>query len=665
MRKFFYSRLALRNIQKNGKFYFPYLLTCIGTIALFYIMGFLTYHPGIFDLRGGDILLTILGLGMIVVGIFAAIFLYYTNSFLMKRRQKEFGLFHILGMEKRHLARVMLYETIMIAIGALTLGIITGLAFSKLMLLLLCKITGIATSFVFYVSKHSISVTAICFGCIFSLILVSNLLRILRSKPIELLHGSNVGEKEPKTKWVLAVLGVLLTGSGYFIAQEVTSPVDALALFFVAVLLVIGGTFCLFTAGSIAVLKLLRKKKSYYYSPKHFISISGMIYRMKQNAAGLANICILSTMVLVIISTTVCLYIGMENQIQNIYPADYSINLGGNASQACIAAVREDAIEAVEQQGLTVTSQAEYEYLEFAVERKGEQYVAGEEMTSASGLAELVCIPVEDYNTLTGKNITLGDNQVVAYSPTGTVDPQFTLFGQTYTVKEEGEAFLAEGKFGTYIRNVFFLVVNRATFQHMYEGQLEAYQEYASNKQYVLYLNVDGTNTEKEAYINIVGQKVAQTAESYNEDGSLSVSWEDRVTGEKEGRLLYGGFLFLGIFLGSLFLMATVLIIYYKQMSEGYDDRARFEILKQVGMSRDEIWKTIRSQIISVFFLPLVMAAVHVAFAFKMITKLLSLFSLQNIQLFFYCTIGTFLAFAVIYSFVYRMTAKTYYRIVS
>lgn len=666
MRSFFYPKLAVSNIKKNGKFYFPYLLTCIGTIALFYILGFITFHPGLESVPGTEIMMFILNLGMIVVGIFAAIFLYYTNSFLMKRRQKELGLFYILGMEKSHLSRVMLYETIFIALASLLLGVGCGLLFSKLILLLLCKLTGLSTAFTFFVSIRSITITVAGFGVIFLLILASNLLKIRKSNPVELLHGGNVGEKEPKTNWIVAALGILLTGGGYFIAQSVISPVEAMLLFFVAVILVILGTFCLFTAGSIALLKLLRRNKRYYYHPKHFISVSGMIYRMKQNAAGLANICILSTMVLVILSTTICLYTGMEEQLNLRYPHDFTVRVYGNPSEQLCQSFLDAAESTVKEQGRTTENFSDYHYMEFAVRKEGTELVAQlDDQYALLDLYELVCIPIEDYNRMTGQSITLADNEVMTYSQGKGLPQQFTIFQKDYQIIKTLDQHPISGVFNTYVRNLCFLVGNQATMRALYEGQLQAYgEQYASKFQYTISFDLDAQDAEKERCIAALSESFQELRASFKGE-SMSYSYENKLAGVREGYVLYGGFLFIGIFLGLLFLMATVLIIYYKQMSEGYDDRARFEIMKQVGMGREEIWKTIRSQIVKVFFLPLFVAATHVAFAFKMITKLLFLLQLQNVTLFFWSTVGTFVIFAVIYSIVYHMTAKTYYKIVS
>ncbi|HCX62731.1 MAG TPA: cell division protein FtsX, partial [Clostridiales bacterium] len=326
MNKFFYPKLAVNNIKKNSKTYIPYMLTCIGTIMMFYNICFLVVAKDIEIVQDSGSLRQVMLLGAMVIGIFSLIFLFYTNSFLIKKRKKEFGLFNILGMEKKHISKIIFFETLITSSITLIVGILSGILLSKLIILFLFKILSFNATFGFEISPTAIFASLCLFGSINVINFIFNITQVHLSKPVELLKGGNVGEREPKTKWLLTIVGALCLGTGYYIAVVTESPLAALNLFFVAVMLVIVGTYCLFTAGSIAVLKRLRKNKKYYYKPNHFVSVSGMIYRMKQNAAGLSNICILSTMVIVMISSTISLYTGMEDILKIQYPKDIIIS---------------------------------------------------------------------------------------------------------------------------------------------------------------------------------------------------------------------------------------------------------------------------------------------------------------------------------------------------
>lgn len=512
-----YLRLAATNIKSNKQFYTPYLLTGMLTVAMFYTMIALSNNTGMDGMPGASNLRIILNLGTIIIGLFAAIFLFYTNSFIIKRRKKEIGIYNILGMEKKHLGRVLLVETLFTALMAVGLGLVIGIVFNKLLLMFLYKLTGFNISIQFQISFDAIRISCILFGIIYLCTLIYNLMQIKLSKPVELLHGGNVGEKEPKTKIIMTIIGILSLGTGYYISFVTKSPIDALNLFFVAVLLVIIGTYCLFTAGSIALLKMLRKNKNFYYKPRHFTAVSGMICRMKQNAVGLANICILSTMVLVMVSTCVSMYVGVDDAMKTRYPAEIAVQA-------------------------------------------------------------------------------------------------------SYTDKMTGEEELLD-----------------RIHEDVAEGGREITNEYSFLS---FYLTMMGDN-------GCARLVVESRAENYGDFFST-----------------YGSLLFLGLFLGTMFLMITVLIIFYKQISEGYDDKERFQILEKVGMSNTEVKRTISSQIRIVFFLPILAAAIHVLAAFPMICRLMLILNLTNTELFIWCLLGTVAVFGIIYLIVFRITSKNYYRIV-
>ncbi len=654
MNRMFYPKLAASNIKKNGKFYFPYILTCIGTVLMFYVMSFIAYNPGIMKMPGGGSLLGMMTFGTITIGIFSVIFLFYTNSFLMKRRKKELGLYNILGMEKRHIGKMLFFESLYIAVIGLAGGLLCGVLFSKLILLILLKMLNFTTPIAFGVSKRGIGMTIALFCVIFSVMLISNQTRVHLANPIELLRGGNVGEKEPRTKGILAVLGFLALGSGYFIAITTKSPIDAIPLFFVAVVLVIIGTYCLFTAGSIVLLKALRKRKNYYYQTKHFTSISGMIYRMKQNAVGLANICILSTMVLVMVSTTVCLYLGVEDALDFRFPADISIQKNyepnDNASKDLL---KQETLTRIKEAGRSIFEIKEQSYLAFSVGREGNRFVFDEHNNTIATSKQhvLVFISASEYQALTGKEASLKKDEVLIFSDPVKLGKTFDLFGTTYTVKGELTQAPIESDYKALLVNSHFIVVaDDEVLEHIYQGEIEVYKEKASNMEYQLNIDINGTDE--------------QIIACYHKVEDLGDYTSSRAATRKDFYTIYGGFLFLGIFLGTLFLMATVLIIYYKQVSEGYDDKERFEIMQKVGMSKEEVKNSIGSQVLTVFFLPIVAAGIHVVAAFPMITRLLVLFNLTNTSLFIYCTLGTVILFAFIYAVVYLVTARVYYKIV-
>ena len=659
MNKFFYSKIAVQNIKKNGKFYIPYILSCIGTVAGFYIMCAITFNEGISAMPGSASLQTILFLGIIVIGIFSTIFIFYTNKFLMTRRKKEIGLYNILGMEKRHISKILFWETILIGILSNVLGLVTGILLDKLVSLFLFYILDYEIPMGFYVSKIGMVITFVLFFSIFFLNLLSNLIKIKLAKPIELLHGGNVGEKEPKTRWLLAILGVLSLFGGYYIAITTESPLKALSLFFVAVLLVIVGTYCMFTACSITILKLLRRNKKFYYQTKHFISVSGMMYRMKQNAVGLSNICILSTMVLVMVSTTVSLYVGVEDSIQAIYPAEIMVDVRYTKNEFEQDEIISKVKEVVHSQGRNISNFSDYEYLAFTAGRMGDQFTLETGNIYNSEVSELYFISANEYNRLTGELIELSKNEVLLHSDSRVLGNSFSILNKKFEVVEYKEEFpKLNGAIVSLVPNYYIVVSDDEVLHDLYVGQRDVYQDNASDMRYDIHFDIDGTKEEK---INC-----AKALRDANITGNYETL---RIDGRQENKNdvygLYGGFLFLGIFLGILFLMATALIIYYKQISEGYEDKARFEIMQKVGLSRDEIKSSINSQVLMVFFLPILTAVIHVMFAFKLITRLLALLHLTNTMLFLQSTVITILVFAVIYAMVYTLTSKIYYRIVS
>lgn len=678
MRKMsFYPRLAINNIMKNRQLYFPYLLTCVFTVAMFYIVLFIRMNEGLGEMFGGQYVGAYMAFGSVIIGIFSLVILFYTNSFLMKRRRRELGLYNILGMEKRHIACVLFFETLFTGVGTIALGVLTGVVLSKLVYMLLMRLVRFPVPLGMSVSVPGILASCGLFAVIFLLILLYNLWHIRLSKPIELLRGNQVGQKEPKTKALLAILGLITLAGGYTLAIMVKSPIEAMLWFFIAVILVIIGTYCLFTAGSIALLKILRSNKSYYYQTRHFISVSSMLHRMKQNAVGLANICILSTMVLVTVSTTVTLYAGMEDFIDTMYPYDISLNFN-EQGEAAAASYTGYLQEIAAEEGHEVTSVAWYDYWTLAVHYQDGNVTAPMDYDQIQINGHFLVVTLEDYGRFLGKDLALAQDEVFLYIAGGEYPADtISLFGESYRVSACPGKIIPQtqgARVSDYTSGVI-VVPDRETAERFCDLAFANIASYRSDVKGYAGLSIEGSAEEKKAFYDLVcdliygnpdlEERFQAIPKPEGEENHYEwMSIQSRQLNADECYAMYGAFLFLGIFLGLLFLMATILIMYYKQVTEGYDDRARFEILQKVGMSPAEVRSSIRSQVLTVFFLPLTAAGVHICFAFSMIVKILEAFGLYNIPLFLLSTAATFAIFALIYLLVYALTARVYYKIV-
>ena len=648
MKKFFYQKLALENIRKNKQTYFPYILTCICSIMMFYMMHFISVNEGLKKMSGGSQLSIILRLGTTIIGIFSVIFLFYTNSFLIKRRKKEIGLYNILGMEKKHIARVLFWENLFVALLSISMGIVGGILFSKLMFLLLLKLLNFAVPMGFFISKGSILWTIILFAFIFVLTLINNLTQIHLNKPIELLKGGEFGEKEPKTKWLMALIGLLSLGSGYYIALATESPLAVINLFFIAVLLVMIGTYALFTAGSIVLLKILRKNKRFYYKSHHFINVSSMIYRMKQNAVGLANICILSTAVLTMVFSTASLYIGMEDLLKTRYPSDIIVDVL-DLSKEQQTKLKDKVNQITERYDVTIKNETEYNLVGMVMAQDNNVFISADTNTIAlDNISVIALIPLSDYNRLEHQNSVLQKDEVLLYEYKGNVkEDRINISGEELIVKDRIDHMDIEGIGKDTLVNLYCIVVSDEKIRDISKEALDYYYSF-------------DTDADVKTQVELV-YEIKQVMQEMDILGTCEGLEESR----QSFYAVYGGLFFIGIFIGALFIMATVLIIYYKQISEGYEDKKRFEIMQKVGMSKTEIKKCIKSQVLMVFFVPLVTAAIHIAVALKAIIKMLAVFGLSNITLFIWCVIGTIFAFTLFYGVVYALTSRTYYRIVS
>lgn len=665
MSRGFYLKLSLQNIKKNRKIYLPYLLMTTFITAMYYIIYSLSVNKGLNQMKGGSSLRQILDMGCGIVGFFSLIFLFYINSFIMKRRKKEFGLYSILGMEKRHLGKVVLWETAIIGVFSIIMGILVGILLNKLIYLGLLHLFQAEISLGFEIAPSAVLAAVRWIGIIQILIFLNGLRQIWFLNPIELLHGENVGEREPKTKIIMAVLGLLCLGAGYYLAVATVNPMAAMFVLMIAILLVMAGTYLTFTAGSIALLKLLRKNKNYYYKTRHFVSVSGMIYRMKQNAVGLANVAILSTGVLLMISTTFSLYLDLNNIIENRYPRDINVSAYRTT---------EDETDKVLQSFQDVANglQLETENLFYYSDISMGGILQGEELLtnldsvyglSNSDVRNIYILTLEDYNRINAENKNLEEGEVLVYSNrTPYKHQKVKLLGKTFTVKEHLKDFTQSSSMSSDVIDSLAIVVKNS----------EIKMELADLQQTLLNNTGSGGYCNNEGFygIDVKGdkdQKAVYQDRMKTELEALSSHYriEDKEAGRMDFLGMYSGLLFIGIFLSLLFIVATVLIIYYKQISEGYDDRGRFEIMQKVGMDKREIRRSINSQVLQVFFLPLVTAGIHTGFAFPIMRRLMLMLGLNNTNLYLAVTGVCFLVFAVFYAMIYKMTARVYYKIVS
>lgn len=660
MHKFFYFRLAANNIRKNVQIYLPYIITCVLTIAMYYIMHSISVNEDILEMGiTGEMLLRILTFGRYVVAVFSVIFLFYTNSFLMKRRKKEIGLWNVLGMEKRHILKVIAMETLDIAVISLLFGILTGILFEKLAYLVLLKIMNFEIVFGFHIYRNALLTTVILFGVIFLLVYIKSLWSVSVSRPIELLKGEAVGEKEPKAKWILAILGVLCIGSGYWISVTTKNPLQVIGVFFLAVLLVIIGTYFLFTAGTIAFLKLLKKNTGFYYKTNHFTAVSGMLYRMKRNAVGLANICVLSTMVLVMLSTTISMRTGMEDSIRRMYPSDFMMMA---ETDEFPEEWQTELRTCIDEHLLEVQRSYQYSYYDFSAIKEGNQIVPDAYAFSDVSSDEImycILISLEDYNRIAEANVSLQEGESLVYSIKDNFSQDtWQMLDKSYQIKERLTDFIP-----IYSNSIFteaYIVMNEADIQEIQKKIKDVQGDLAGGISWIAGYDFKGSAEEKHAFY----LDVEAMAEQQGWLDTHTVQLYEQQDVRNAFLNAYGGLLFVGIFLGILFTIATILIIYYKQISEGYEDRERYVIMQKVGMNRKEVKASIQSQILIVFFLPLLTAVLHVLFAYPVIGRLLRMLHFDNRMLFLGCILGCVIVFGILYTTVYAVTSKVYYKLV-
>lgn len=671
--KILYLKLAADGIRKNKRLYLPYILTGCVMVAVHYILAFLSESPSLDQMRGGDVIRAMLPLGKFVVYFFSVIFLFYTNAFLLRQRNREFGLFNVLGMGKRNIGRIMVWDGLVTGLSAMGGGLLLGALFSKLAETVLLNLVGFQVSFQLNFGIRSVIQTLILFGILYVLLLIHALYCVWKLKPLELLQSSSAGEKPPKVHWMYALAGLVILMAAYYLAVTIEDAVEALFLFFVAVLMVIAATYLLFIAGSVVFCRLLQKNKGYYYRANHFVSVSSMVYRMRRNGAGLASICILSTMVLVAVSTTVSLYIGMEDNLRGRYPFDVNVELRVTDPSYLDETHRTEYRRVMEDFRGGSDDHVEYRAVEsYALFADEGIYIdmrtlpAGVSVSyNQSGMLQIVAL--DDYNRFMGTNETLEEDECLIHCermryPYDTVT---IIGGNSYKVKGKVAGYFKDGTLSSMLTSSVCVIVkdiNRAA------APMLEYKTGSGDQSVMLKwkygFNLDTDSVSKIAAGNGVKGRLQEMLEA-GESGIRSRKVEIREAERQEFRTMYGSLLFLGVLLSIVFCFAMVLIIYYKQISEGYEDQSRFGIMRKVGMTKGEIRKSINSQILTVFFLPLLFAGLHLCFAFPFLWKILMLFGLLNLTLLIWVNVIGFLIFGVFYAAVYKLTAGVYYRIVS
>ena len=674
MKRGFYPRLAWSGMRKNSKLYLPYTLACIGMTAMFYILMHLADSPALKLIPSSASVTMTLSLGSFVMGVFSLLFLFYTNSFLVRRRFKEFGLYNVLGMNKGNISRVLAWEALINALISLAGGLFLGIALSKLAELGLVNIMGGDTDLDLRISVKALEFTVMFFCGIFLLIYLNSLIKIRRSSASELVKSENFGEKPPRANWLFGLAGIVILAAAYYIAVSIKTPLTALSLFFIAVIMVIVATYLIFIAGSVWICRLLQKNKRYYYKKNHFVSVSSMVYRMKRNGAGLASICILATMVLVMISSTTCLYFGAEDALRDRYPRDISIS----ASYSGLDSMTDENISALRGEISAAVGGAETENildyrcaslvgsLENGILDLNEASIYSTAMTTYDYVAEVYIVPLADYNAIAGTNESLGSDEAMIYAyRMDYTDKTFAVDELvSFRVRKVLDSFpIADGSaMASIAPTVFVIVPDFADTVAKLGGAVSSSGDEPASLSWNYAFDTPVSDEEETAMCERIGERLSERSES---GGYLYYSRESLAANRADFYGMFGGLFFLGIMLSIAFICAAVLIIYYKQISEGYEDRRRFEIMQNVGMTKKEIRSSINSQLLTVFFLPLIFAGLHLGFAFPFIHKLLMLFNLSNLPLLIGTTAISFGVFALLYAVVFRVTSNAYYNIVS
>lgn len=672
MRIHVYPKLAWEGIRKNKRLYVPYIAMGALMVMMYYLLRFLQDSPVIGVMRGAVTLSTVLPMGYAVIAIFSIIFLFYTNSFLIRQRYREFGLYNILGMNKQNVCMIMVWESIFVGSIAIVTGLAAGILLSKGAELVLFNLVHMDISFDLRISAVSVFYTITGYIIIYLMLLLNSVIKVWFAKPLDLLKSNRVGEKMPKRTWVYAAVGMVLLGAAYYLAVSIKEPLTALMYFFLAVIMVIIGTYALFMAGSVVLCRILQKNKRYYYQPNHFISVSSMMYRMKRNGAGLASICILLTMVLVMLSSTTSLYFGIEDSLVGRYPHSVNVvvgfsdveDLNSENLKKLYEAVRENSPEVKETDCYTVGGTSGL----FSDQGINLDVTSVDvSINDYEQVGTLQVMSLEEYNRLCDADETLNADECLLYANRITYDSDtFTIVdGSSYKVKKMLDNCVKDGDLDSMMNPSMIMVVpdfeeclkTVSDFRTRTEGTVMALRWKCG-------YDVESTEQEtKEA--EAIEESLARLSETKSVDGLIFYSVDSREDNRESFYDLNGSLFFLGIVLSTVFLLAAVMIIYYKQLSEGYEDYTRYEIMQKVGMTKQDIRKSINSQMLTVFFSPLLMAGLHLCFAFPFLWKIMMMFGLNNRTLIIAITVICYIIFGIFYAVVYKITSNLYFHIVS
>ena len=660
------NRLALSNLIKNRKLYYPYALATILAIAITYIFTSLTLNPHLDDLTGSDPIKMVLGMGLVIVALSSGIIVLYANSFVMKNRSKELGLYSVLGLEKPHLFSMIFKETVIMGFVTLLLGIGVGALFDKLIYAFLQRLIGESTGLVSTFQVMTIPIVLVIFACIFSWLVLVNGFRLLRLNPLQLTKDGLKGEKKGRFLVIQTLLGLGAMGYGYYLALSVQNPVIAIMSFFLAVLLVILGTYLLFNAGTTVVLQLLKKKKNYYYKPNNMISISNLVFRMKKNAVGLATIAILSSMVLVTLVGAASIYAGKKDYLASATPHDYSV-AGNKVDLTSTKKLMDDFLIKTGEQA---NEKVAVSYLLFGIKNQETNkltvFTKNERKVVPKSI--VLVFSQETFKQLTGKELNLSSNQIALYTKNKTLKTQKSLSidGKNYQIHRQLGDFINKK-----VPNIYKIIVSDYSYLVVPDIKIFESSMKGTSIAQATYVGVNVKNPTHDAKKNldlldqIAGEATKQLAGQTTGVPESYFSANSRYDAEGMVNGFVGGTFFIGIFLSIIFMLGTVLVIYYKQISEGYEDRERFVILQKIGLDDLQVKQTIRKQVLTVFFLPLIFAFIHLAFAYHMISLIVRIIGVFNPDLMLVVTIIVCGVFFLAYVLVFALTSRSYRRIVS
>ncbi len=670
-----YPKIAADGIRKNGKLYVPYIATCILMIAVFYIMHLLGYSNMLQNFEGAGTAKDILQFGAAIMAIFGTIFLFYTQSTLIKGRKKEFGLYNVLGMNRVNLGRIIFYETAIIWLISIAGGLLAGIGLSKLAELGFTKMINSSVSYQFTISADSVIMTILVYSIIFLLIYFNAFRQIWFTRTINLIHSDKAGEKPPKANWVVGILGLIILIAGYVLAIKIEQPMSALMVFFVAVILIIIGTYLVLIAGSVVLCRLLQKNKNYYYKTTHFVSVSSMAYRMKRNGAGLSSICILLTMILVMISSTSALYFNREETLRNHYPDQLNIMVAGDGFNENYDEIKDslkaDVLKKLDEYGATASNEIEFsDYVIAGFFTDGKVDIdinPMEQMTlDYDKVVQVYFFDIDDYNRMCGTEETLSKGEaLIGVEGNIRVGDEFMVGDEKFTVAKRTDVMsgnLKHSVVSLIVSTLFVVVDDLDEVASCYKDKIDPtgipMLQWSWNYMFDTSLEVDGQMKLSEVLNDELTAKAKEAGLRRGDCASREYQRNDFVN-------TFGGLFFLGILLSIIFMVSCVLIIYYKQISEGIEDQSRFEIMQKVGMTKDNIKKSINSQMLTVFLIPILFAAVHLATVLPMINKLLLLFGHNNLPLLLISAGLSLLACGIFYAVTYKLTSNAYYKIVS